>query len=158
MFTPDELDEVLSLTEEITREEFGNIMQSANETDTKILDAWFLALDVDNHGSITKEDFAEFVNLMDKDLLYNEKLLFRAFDRGRDGRLDKGELKQFLDMNGEKPTTLAEVISLLLDITGDANGKMTFAQFICMVDDGRKIPEDTDPYDGKIESKCCLLV
>ncbi|EAY10226.1 EF hand family protein [Trichomonas vaginalis G3] len=120
-------------------------------------DVMFRGIDIDNSGTVTKEEFMDMVKaVVNNDDLYTYKLIFRAFDKDRSKALECKEVIAIHKYCG-KEVTQEQVEKFMVEETGKKNGKITFAMLYKLLT-GKKIAAETDPYDGKLKSKCCLLL
>lgn len=127
------------------------------ETTQEEADIMFRGIDIDGSGVITKEEFMNMVKgVVNGDKVYTTKLLFRAFDKDHSRALDVNEVIAIHKFKG-KEITKEEVEKFMLEETGSKKGKMIFSHFYKLLT-GDFIPKDTDPYDGLLKSKCCLLI
>ncbi|EAY04630.1 EF hand family protein [Trichomonas vaginalis G3] len=127
------------------------------ETTREESDIMFRGIDIDGSGEITKKEFMDMVNaIVKKDEKYQYKMIFRAFDKDRSRSIDVNEIIAIQKFRG-KEVTKEEVQKFLLEETGKSTGKLNFALFYkCLT--GKFTPKETDPYDGMLKSKCCLLI
>jgi Ca2+-binding EF-hand superfamily protein len=118
---------------------------------------YFDGIDIDGSKKVGKDEFKAFVvAALTKDTDYTIKLVFRAFDKDRSRNLDATEVKKIGEYVG-KPLSDDEVAAGIERIAGKKNAKLTYAQVVKLLTD-KDIPADTDPYDGKLKSGCCLLL
>lgn len=117
----------------------------------------FRGIDIDGSGEITKQEFMDMVKgVINKDDVYIYKMIFRAFDKDRSRELDVDEIWSIHKFQG-KNTPREDVAKFVLETTGSSKGKLNFSQFYKHFT-GKFIPNGTDPYDGMLKSKCCLLI
>jgi Ca2+-binding EF-hand superfamily protein len=125
--------------------------------DATMAQRYFDGIDIDGSKTISKEEFKAFlVATLTTDTDYTIKLVFRAFDTDRSRNLDANEIKQIGDYIG-RPMTDEEVTTAIERIAGKKNAKLTYAQIVKLLTN-KDIDPNTDPYDGKLKSKCCLLL
>jgi Ca2+-binding EF-hand superfamily protein len=153
----DEADKAKSGT--ISIEEFRPLFSQllAGGADNATADLYFRGIDVDDSKSISKAEFEDFVRaIVSKNQVYPVKLLFRAFDADRSVTLDAKEVKAMSKYTG-KELTDEEIAAALERMTGRRNGPLTYPQVVKILT-GKNIDTKADPYDGKLQSKCCLLL
>jgi Ca2+-binding EF-hand superfamily protein len=118
---------------------------------------YFDGIDIDGSKKIGRDEFKAFVAAaLKKDTDYTIKLVFRAFDKDRSRNLDAKEVKQIGEYIG-RPMTDEEVGAGIERIAGKKDAKLTYAQVVKLLTN-KDIDPNTDPYDGKLKSKCCLLL
>lgn len=122
-------------------------------------DVIFRGIDFNNQGYISKFDFLSYV----KAELYNDelnqyKIIFRAFDKNKDGALTMDSIVE-IGKFANKRLSKKEVELTLENETGSKNGKITFPVFYKMMTN-YDIDPKSDPYDGRLKSSslCCLLI
>lgn len=135
---------------------FPQIM-GGNPTD-EMAEMYFTGIDIDNSGQVSRDEYEEFVQAnLDQDETYLIKMAFRSFDKDRSNSLDSSEIKAISRYIGREMTD-DQISAAMQSYTGKKSGTLSFAQIVKMIT-GKDIPEDTDPYDGKLgKSKCCLLL
>lgn len=118
----------------------------------------FRGIDINGSGTVTKDEFLDLVRaIINDDRLYTYKLIFRAFDKNRSGALEVHEVVDIFKYCGKTEATIADGEAAMERATGKKKGKMTFAMLYRELS-GRDIDKDTDPYDGKLGSQCCLII
>jgi Ca2+-binding EF-hand superfamily protein len=133
------------------------LFQLLNTEDERAADIYFRGIDIDNSQEISRDEFKQFVTAaLAKDRTYTVKLIFRAFDKDRNRKLSAREIKE-IGQFVEKPLTDDEIRAAIKAHTGNETGSLTFPQIAEMLT-GEKVPDDADPYDGKLKSGCCLLL
>lgn len=156
----DELD--VNKKDKIGRDEFYKLykqLQKKDDIPKSNSDIIFSGIDFNNEGTISKFDFINFVKSeIYCDELNQYKIIFRSFDKDRNGALTTDsviEIGKFVN----KKITKKEAETILENETGSKNGKMTFPVFYKMMT-GRDTDPKTDPYDGRLKSSslCCLLL
>lgn len=134
---------------------FPEIM--GGDTSAETAEMYFKGIDIDNSGTVSRQEFSDFVTAaLNKDQNYIIKMAFRSFDTDRSKNLDSKEVKAIAKYVGRDMTD-DEVSKAMESITGKKKGKLTYAQVVKMIT-GKEIDAKTDPYDGKLKSKCCLLI
>nr|AGM32358.1 EF-hand family protein [Coptotermes formosanus] len=120
---------------------------------------FFRGIDINNSGDITKSEFLDCVKETRDGLKINKyKMIFRSFDVDRSRTLTCEEIVEYTKFCN-KPKTIEELKPLVKQY-GKGKDFLTFAQLYKLMT-GEDIPEDTDPYNGKIplgKSGCCLLL
>jgi Ca2+-binding EF-hand superfamily protein len=135
----------------------GLIFQILNTQDERTAEIYFRGIDIDNSGEVSREEFEQFASAaITRNRTYTLKLIFRAFDKDRDRTLSAREIKE-IGQFVEKPLADDEIKSAIDARTGKEASSLTFPQVVEMLT-GEKVPYDTDPYDGKLKSECCLLL
>jgi Ca2+-binding EF-hand superfamily protein len=129
----------------------------SGDEDDELLELYFQGIDINGNGTVSRDDFREFVVAALRDnKQFFIKLLFRAFDTNRSRSLSINSIKQ-IGQYSQSPRTNAEVKQAIVTHTGKEDGKLTFPQVIQLLT-GETIQDDIDPYDGKLKSGCCLLL
>jgi Ca2+-binding EF-hand superfamily protein len=129
----------------------------APDQDGALAGLYFRGIDIDDSRSVSREEFERFARaILSKDEDYTLRMAFRAFDRDRSRTLSWEEVRDIGKCAGRQLMEEA-IVAEIERITGKKTGALTYAQTVklCM---GRDIPPDTDPYEGQLPSKCCLLV
>ena len=132
--------------------EFTKFLNNYNEKklDNKLCEFFFNGTDIDNGGSIDKNELWELSEaLRENDKLYQNKLFFRAIDKDRSGEIDAEEFLKIAELN-DLQMSLEDAEAQIKRITNGSN-VMNFAQMHKALT-GEDIPIDTDPYDGKLNS------
>jgi Ca2+-binding EF-hand superfamily protein len=133
------------------------IAEVIGKDDDKTAEVYFRGLDVDNNKEVSRDEFKEFVTgALKKDKTYTIKLIFRAFDKDRSKSLQANEIKEIGEYIGH-PLDDATIKAKIKEITQKEDGALTFAQVVKLLT-GDDIKADTDPYDGRLKSRCCLLL
>jgi Ca2+-binding EF-hand superfamily protein len=118
---------------------------------------YFRGIDIDDSHAISRSEFEAFVRaILSKDEDYTLKMAFRAFDKDRTRSLSWQEIRD-IGKYVQKQLTENQIIAEIERITGERSGSLTYAQTVKLFS-GKDIPPKTDPYDGQIPSKCCLLL
>lgn len=136
----------------LSYEEFKTFLTQYNkkEMPEKQNEFYFHGADCDNGGSIDKEELWQLVEaLQNNDRLYINKLFFRAVDKDKSREIDASEFVTMAELNGVDMTE-EKAEEQIKNLTG-GNTKMNFAQMHKALT-GEEIPDDTDPYDGKLSS------
>jgi Ca2+-binding EF-hand superfamily protein len=135
---------------ECDQEEFKSLFQKVmGKDDPEAADLYFRGIDIDNSGSISRDEFKNFVSAaLNKDQDYTIKLVFRAFDKDHSRTLDATEIKA-IGKYVNRDLSDEEISEVAKRQTGDPNSPLNFAQIVKLLLK-KDIPDDTDPYDGKI--------
>lgn len=131
-------------------EEFKTFLTQYNkkEMDEKKNKFFFEGADVDNSGTIDKDELWQLVEALQKnDKLYINKLFFRAIDVDKSKEIDADEFLMMAELNNVK-ITKEQSEAQIKKLTGGSN-TLNFAQMHKALT-GEEIPNDTDPYDGKL--------
>ena len=136
----------------LSYEEFKTFLTQYNkkEMPEKQNEFFFHGADADNGGTIDKEELWQLVEaLQNNDKLYINKLFFRAVDKDKSREIDASEFVTMAELNNVEMTE-EQAENQIKNLTG-GNTKMNFAQMHKALT-GEEIPDDTDPYDGKLSS------
>jgi len=116
-----------------------------NQVFAQITHRMFLGLDIDGSGYITKEEFmSTFRSILQNDMTAMAKILFRAYDADRSGRLDKTEVYNLLKEMGQEQSP-EDIDQFMTQYS--TNGTLSYANIVSFAF-GTTIPDDSDPYDG----------
>lgn len=127
------------------------------EVTDEMAEIYFNGIDIDGSKSIGRDEFEAFVKAaLEKDQEYTIKMAFRAFDKDRSKSLDCKEVQSIAKYCGKEMSD-DEVKAAMKKQTGKESGKMTYAMIVKVIT-GKDIDAKADPYDGKLKSKCCLLL
>jgi Ca2+-binding EF-hand superfamily protein len=114
----------------------------------------FRGIDFKDTGFVTKDAFLDLVKgLKSKNKDYLFKLIFRSFDVDRTRTLNPDEIVEYTKFCGN-PLTRNEVVAA---IERYGTKKINYAQLYNILTD-EIIDPDTDPYDGQLRSKTCLIL
>jgi Ca2+-binding EF-hand superfamily protein len=117
--------------------------------DDEAAELYFNGIDVDGNKVVSKGEFQAFAKAaLTKDTTYTLKLVFRAFDKNRNGSLEAAEIKQIGRYVG-KELEDQEVQDGIAKLAPGKTG-LNFAQVVKLLTDA-DIAGDTDPYDGKLK-------
>lgn len=130
----------------LTFEQFQSVYRPFNKVyGDAVVAALFRGLDLDGDELVSRDEVAQFAANADSEIGVL-KILFRAFDVKRNGRLKKAEVVEFARVMGESVTE-EEVTTRLGEIAGPNLKSVTFAQVAKFFKVGEVAP-DVDPYDG----------
>jgi Ca2+-binding EF-hand superfamily protein len=133
------------------------IRELLGKDDEKTAQLYFDGIDIDGSKRVGRPEFKAFIAAaLTKDADYTIKLVFRAFDKDRSRTLDAIEVKQIGEYVGWTMTD-AEVSTGIERIAGKKDAKLTYAQVVKLLTN-KDIDPNTDPYNGRLKSKCCLLL
>ncbi|OHS98026.1 hypothetical protein TRFO_35678 [Tritrichomonas foetus] len=132
-------------------EEFKKFLVTYNkkEMPEKQYEFFFRGADIDAGGSIGKEELFTLVEALYKnDQLYINKLFFRAVDKDRSREIEADEFVVMAELNGREMSK-EDAAAQIERLTGGKK-TLTFPQMHKALT-GQEVPEDTDPYDGKLD-------
>jgi Ca2+-binding EF-hand superfamily protein len=125
--------------------------------DDRTAQVYFDGIDIDGSKQIGRDEFKAFVvAALTKDTNYTLKLVFRAFDKDRSRELDAKEIKEVGRYVGRELTD-EEIETGIQRVGGKKGGKLKYSQVVKLITN-KEVDPNTDPYDGKLKSGCCLLL
>ncbi|KAH3745269.1 troponin C, skeletal muscle [Pelomyxa schiedti] len=116
--------------------EFGNLLRRCgmNPSLEEIAEAT-KALDVDNSGTLSFDEFIGFVIASQKEISPQEHLMlaFRAFDKNGDGKISAAEFREAMMTRGE-PLSEAEVDVMMQLADTNKDGSIDYKEFLKLLE------------------------
>jgi large subunit ribosomal protein LP2 len=134
-------------------------VQEGEEYDANKRQMEFLykGMDIDGSNTLAQEEICQcFAALKENNFKWLMKILFRGADKDRSRKVSIAELKDVISMCGSSMNEEEFQNRCQVEL-GKEVKELTFAQFYKVIT-GDDIDPKTDPYDGKLKSKCCLLL
>ena len=127
------------------------------DADRKQMEFLYKGMDIDGSNSLSEDEICEcFAALKENNFKWLMKILFRGADKDRSRKVSIAELKDVVSMCGSNLSEEDFKNRCVVEL-GKETKELTFAQFYKVIT-GDEIDPKTDPYDGKLKSKCCLLL
>ena len=139
----------------------GDVHEAEEEYQANVKQMRFLfcGMDIDGSNSVSEEEICQcFAALKENSFQWIMKIIFRGADKDRSKKVSIEEIKDVISICGTSMNE-EEFKKRCATELGEDVKELNFAQFYKVIT-GETIPDNTDPYDGKLRKKsgCCLLL